>query len=180
MPQGAVAQHGPRGHRAPPQAWSSRENLGLIVLLAVGLPLILLGGGAAVVMVLTDTGQGTVATEAGAPNMIMPSREPVPNQQQAEGVASEPPGGLAGQPTGAAGQPTGAGGQPTSPAGQPTGTAGQPTLGQPAAGGVTSGPTSGFGEPGPGGLAGQPTSVGGYPASGQPTSAAGQPTDAAG
>ncbi|MFB4275835.1 hypothetical protein ACBJ59_11120 [Nonomuraea sp. MTCD27] len=114
MRQGVAAQQGPQGHQSPPpQAWSSRENLGLIVLLAVGLPLILLGGGAAVVMVLTDTGQGTVATEAGAPNMVMPSREPVPNQQPAEGVASEPPGGLAGQPTDAAGQPTGAAGQPT-------------------------------------------------------------------
>jgi hypothetical protein len=46
----------------------------LIVLLAVGVPLLLLSGGAAVAMVLTDTGGGPVADGA---TMVMPSREPL-------------------------------------------------------------------------------------------------------
>lgn len=48
--------------------------MALIVLLAVGVPLLLLSGGAAVAMVLTDTGGGPVTDGA---IMVMPSREPL-------------------------------------------------------------------------------------------------------
>ncbi|MEV5888833.1 DUF4352 domain-containing protein [Nonomuraea fuscirosea] len=48
--------------------------MALIVLLAVGVPLLLLSGGAAVAMVLTDTGGGTVADGA---TLVLPSREPL-------------------------------------------------------------------------------------------------------
>ncbi|MEV0160920.1 DUF4352 domain-containing protein [Nonomuraea fuscirosea] len=48
--------------------------MALIMLLAVGVPLLLLSGGAAVAMVLTDTGGGPVTDGA---IMVMPSREPL-------------------------------------------------------------------------------------------------------
>jgi hypothetical protein len=65
----------PPGHHAADEPLSSRrENLGLILLLVIGLPVLLLGSAGAVAMVLTDTGQGTVATEADdRPEMTVPS-----------------------------------------------------------------------------------------------------------
>lgn len=55
-----------------------RRNIGVILLLAVGLPLLLLGGCAAVVLVLADAGPGreAVVTEADAPVQVGPSEQP--------------------------------------------------------------------------------------------------------
>jgi hypothetical protein len=49
------------------------------VLLVVGLPLLLLGGCAAVVLVLADAGQRAVVTEADPPAQVVPSRQPESN-----------------------------------------------------------------------------------------------------
>ncbi|MEU8360495.1 DUF4352 domain-containing protein [Nonomuraea sp. NPDC048882] len=61
------------------------------MLLAVGVPLLLLSGGAAVAMVLTDTGGGPVADGA---TMVMPSREPLgdPPAQDTTDPATGPAG----------------------------------------------------------------------------------------
>ncbi|MEV0997988.1 DUF4352 domain-containing protein [Nonomuraea sp. NPDC050202] len=94
---------------APP---SPRDNLPLVVLLAVGVPLLLLGACAAVVMVLTDTGRPAVLADSDGPNMVI-TQEPLPSEPPAAGDA--------------AGQPT------ADPAGQlpPVDPAGQPGIGQP-------------------------------------------------
>ncbi|MGP4095486.1 DUF4352 domain-containing protein [Nonomuraea sp. KM90] len=67
-----------------------RSNLGLILTLAIGVPLLLLGGCAAVVLVLAPTSREAVVTEAGSPNAVMPSSQP-PAEQAQEQPAQEQP-----------------------------------------------------------------------------------------
>lgn len=82
----------PQVPRVPPQEppGSPRDAVALVVLLAVGVPLLLLGAGAAVVMVLTDTGRSTPAVEADAPNMVMPSRDPLASPGTGDPAAQPP------------------------------------------------------------------------------------------
>ncbi|MFC5822317.1 DUF4352 domain-containing protein [Nonomuraea insulae] len=69
--------------------------MGLIVLLAVGVPLLLLGGCAAVVMVVfSDAGSSreSVVTEADSPNMVLPSSGPASGPLAVEdGTAQQEP-----------------------------------------------------------------------------------------
>ncbi|MFD0472722.1 hypothetical protein ACFQ0B_33825 [Nonomuraea thailandensis] len=77
--------HGP-AHQEPVAAPPSpRDNLPLIVLLAVGVPLLLLGACAAVVMVLTDDGRPAVLADADGPNMVI-TTEPLPSEPPATGT----------------------------------------------------------------------------------------------
>ncbi|WP_052422885.1 DUF4352 domain-containing protein [Nonomuraea candida] len=96
--------HGP-GHLSPDDLppRSARDVNALVALLAVGVPLLLLGGVAALVMVLTDTGRSTVITEAGGPNMIMPSRDALPGDPPADAAGQGTDPGLAVQPPPAGG-----------------------------------------------------------------------------
>ncbi|MEU4231578.1 DUF4352 domain-containing protein [Nonomuraea sp. NPDC026600] len=102
QPQDPYGQSGPQqpyGYGGPPPQYGygyqpptsppppPRRNVGLIVLLAVGLPLMLLGGCAALVVVLGDTGRDVVVTEADSPNMVLPSREPASKQPTEEATA---------------------------------------------------------------------------------------------
>ncbi|MET8863085.1 DUF4352 domain-containing protein [Nonomuraea sp. NPDC004580] len=71
----------PTYHRpayGPPPA-TRDDNLPLIVLFVVGLPMLLFGGGAALALVLTDTGGGPSPSSA---TMVMPSREPLADAQE--------------------------------------------------------------------------------------------------
>lgn len=71
-PQYGYGYQPPTSPPPPPR----RSNLPLILTLAVGLPLLLLGGCAAVVLVLADSGRDAVVTKADSPNMVMPSKVP--------------------------------------------------------------------------------------------------------
>ncbi|MFF4617346.1 DUF4352 domain-containing protein [Nonomuraea jabiensis] len=73
----------------PPPQPPRRSNIGLILLLAVGVPLLLLGGGCAVLLVVADTARDAVVTEADSPNMRMPSKEPEASQPAATAPAQE-------------------------------------------------------------------------------------------
>ncbi|MEV1167412.1 DUF4352 domain-containing protein [Nonomuraea sp. NPDC049784] len=68
-----------------------RRNTGLIVLLAVGIPLLLLGGCAAVGLVLFDSSKDRVVTEADSPVARMPSKQPEANQPPATEPAQQQP-----------------------------------------------------------------------------------------
>lgn len=85
QPQYGYGYQPPTSPPPPPR----RSNVGLIVLLAVGVPLMLLGGCAALVVVLGDTGRNAVVTEADSPNAVMPSREPASKQPTQEAKAEE-------------------------------------------------------------------------------------------
>ncbi|MEV0621136.1 DUF4352 domain-containing protein [Nonomuraea sp. NPDC050404] len=124
--------YGPVGYPPPQPSKSSRDAL--VVLLAIGVPLLLLGGVAAVVMVLTDTGRSSVITEADGPTMVMPSSEPLSSPPVQGDPAIQPPVDAAGQGTTAdlAVQPPPAGG-----ASQPAVVGG---ASQPAAGGSSQPP----------------------------------------
>jgi hypothetical protein len=80
QPQYGYGYQPPTSPPPPPR----RSNLPLILTLAVGLPLLLLGGCAAVVLVLADTGRDAVVTEADSPNMVIPSKEPATSAPPAE------------------------------------------------------------------------------------------------
>jgi hypothetical protein len=80
QPQYGYRYQPPTSPPPPPR----RSNLPLILTLAVGLPLLLLGGCAAVVLVLADTGRDAVVTEADSPNMVIPSKEPAASAPPAE------------------------------------------------------------------------------------------------
>lgn len=77
---------------SPPLPPPRRSNTGLIVLLAVGIPLLLLGGGCAVLLVMADAAKNAVVKEADPPNMVLSPKEPIasqpaatePTQQQAQ------------------------------------------------------------------------------------------------
>jgi uncharacterized protein DUF4352 len=84
QPQYGYGHQPPTGPPPPP-----RRNVGLIVLLTVGVPLMLLGGCAALVVVLSDTGRDAVVTEADSPNKVLPSREPA-SKQPTEEAKQEP------------------------------------------------------------------------------------------
>lgn len=84
QPQYGYGYQPPTGPPPPP-----RRSVGLIVLLAVGVPLILLGGCAAVVFVLGDTGRDAVVTEVDSPNVAAPSREPTSNPPTVEAQTQE-------------------------------------------------------------------------------------------
>lgn len=83
-PQPQYGYQPPTGPPPPP-----RRNVGLIVLLAVGIPLFLLGGCAALVVVLSPTGRDAVVTEVDSPNLVLPSRAPTSNQPTEEAKAEE-------------------------------------------------------------------------------------------
>ncbi|TMR09008.1 DUF4352 domain-containing protein [Nonomuraea turkmeniaca] len=90
---GPQPQYGYQPPTSPPPS-PRRSNVGLIVLLAVGIPLLLLGGCAAVALVLVDTGREAVVTEADSPNMVMPSKEPsasAPPAENSEAAKEEQP-----------------------------------------------------------------------------------------
>lgn len=101
QPQQPYGQSGPQpqygyGHQpptSPPPQPPHRSNVGLIVLLAIGIPLLLLGGCAAVGLVLVDSSRDRVVTEAdsGSPNMVMPSKQPEANHPPATEPAQEQP-----------------------------------------------------------------------------------------
>lgn len=84
QPQYGYGYQPPTGPPPPP-----RRNVGLIVLLAVGVPLLLLGSCAAVVLVLAPTGRDAVVTEADSPSKVLPSREPASKQPTGEAKAEE-------------------------------------------------------------------------------------------
>lgn len=85
QPYGYPPQHGygyqpPTSPPPPP-----RRNLGLILTLAIGIPLLLLGGCAAVVLVLSDAGgRESIVTEADSPNVVVPTRAPDSSAPPAE------------------------------------------------------------------------------------------------
>ncbi|MER7500434.1 DUF4352 domain-containing protein [Nonomuraea pusilla] len=62
------------GYQQPPPP--KRSNIGLILVLAIGIPLILLGGCGAVVLIVGDSTRDSVVTEADSPNAVMPSKQP--------------------------------------------------------------------------------------------------------
>ncbi|MEV4804567.1 DUF4352 domain-containing protein [Nonomuraea sp. NPDC049421] len=70
----------------PPPA-TRNDNLPLIVLFVVGLPMLLFGGGAALALVLTDTGGGPSPSSA---TMVMPSREPLADAQETTPAQTDP------------------------------------------------------------------------------------------
>ncbi|MEV4472560.1 DUF4352 domain-containing protein [Nonomuraea sp. NPDC049504] len=70
----------------PPPA-TRNDNLPLIVLFVVGLPMLLFGGGAALALVLTDTGGGPSPSSA---TMVMPSREPLADAQETTPAQNDP------------------------------------------------------------------------------------------
>ncbi|TMR94342.1 DUF4352 domain-containing protein [Nonomuraea basaltis] len=86
-PQPAHPGYGYQPPTSPPPP--PRRNIGLIVLLAVGVPLLLLGGCAAVVLVLsgTVTSREALVTEADSPNMVLPSGGPASSAPAAESTA---------------------------------------------------------------------------------------------
>lgn len=84
QPQHGYGYQPPTGPPPPP-----RRNTGLILLLAIGIPLLLLGGCAAVVLVLADTGREAVVTEADSPNLVLPSRQPEPTAPASSAAAEE-------------------------------------------------------------------------------------------
>lgn len=72
QPQQPYGHSGPHyggyGYPPPPPPPPRRSNTGLIVLLAVGVPLMLLGGCAAVLVAFSNSGRETVVTEADPPS----------------------------------------------------------------------------------------------------------------
>ncbi|KAB8194446.1 DUF4352 domain-containing protein [Nonomuraea phyllanthi] len=78
----------PTGPPPPP-----RRNVTLIVLLAVGIPLLLLGGCSAIVLVLADAGRDAVVTGADSPNLVLPTREPASSAQPADEPTTQPSDG---------------------------------------------------------------------------------------
>lgn len=97
-PQQPYGHSGPQqqpygyGYQPPtsPPPPPRRSNLPLILALAIGIPLLLLGGCAAVVLVLADSGRDAVVTEADSPTMVMPSKEPASSALPAEEQSSPP------------------------------------------------------------------------------------------
>ncbi|MEV5327947.1 DUF4352 domain-containing protein [Nonomuraea fastidiosa] len=87
-------------HHGPPTA-PRNENLPLIVLLVVGLPLLLAGGGASLAIVLTEDGGPDTR---GSATMVMPSREPLAGTQE-PGPAQSFHDPAQAQPTDPAAQP---------------------------------------------------------------------------
>ncbi|MFB4275721.1 DUF4352 domain-containing protein [Nonomuraea sp. MTCD27] len=81
------------GYQPPtPPPPPKRSNLGLILALAIGIPLLLLGGCAAVVLVLADSGgRESIVTEADSPNMTVPSRAPGSSPPAAVENTTAPP-----------------------------------------------------------------------------------------
>jgi uncharacterized protein DUF4352 len=80
------------GYQPPPPP--KRSNVGLILALVIGIPLLLLGGCAAVVLVLSDTGgRESIVTEADAPSVVVPTRAPesgAPAVQEETAAAEQP------------------------------------------------------------------------------------------
>ncbi|TYB63868.1 DUF4352 domain-containing protein [Nonomuraea sp. PA05] len=115
---------------APPP--SPPDNRPLVLLLAAGVPLLLLGACAAVVMVLTDTGRPSVLTGSEGATMVI-TQEPLPSEPPAAGDAvGQPPADPWAQlpPADTSGQPGTDQAGITPPTGQPA--YGQPSPGQPA------------------------------------------------
>ena len=83
------------GYQPPAPPPPRRSNTALILVLAIGIPLLLLGGCAAVVLVLADSGgRDRIVTEADAPSVVVPTRAPesgAPTVQQETAAATEPP-----------------------------------------------------------------------------------------
>ncbi|MGR6916956.1 DUF4352 domain-containing protein [[Actinomadura] parvosata] len=139
------------GHLEPVPPPSPRDNRALVVLLAIGVPLLLLGACAAVVMVLTDTGKSAVLTSTGGPNMVMPTRDPLVSDPPAPGdavgdAAGDAVGDAVGDPAGMPTADTLGQLQPTDPANpanqaNPANPADRAGLGQPGSG------QSGVGQP---------------------------------
>ncbi|MBF8186346.1 DUF4352 domain-containing protein [Nonomuraea sp. K274] len=94
---GPQPQHPGYGYQPPtsPPPPPPRRNLGLILALAIGIPLMLLGGCAAVVLVLSDTGgRESIVTEADSPNVAAPTRAPdssAPAAEEDRAAATEQP-----------------------------------------------------------------------------------------
>ncbi|MFI7454697.1 DUF4352 domain-containing protein [Nonomuraea sp. NPDC049714] len=68
----------------------------------MGLPLLLLGGCAAVVLVLADAGQRAVVTEADPPAQVVPSRQPESNAVPSAEPTEDPESAAEAQPSTAA------------------------------------------------------------------------------
>ncbi|NJP92772.1 DUF4352 domain-containing protein [Nonomuraea sp. FMUSA5-5] len=105
------------GYLEPVPPPSPRDNRALVVLLAIGVPLLLLGACAAVVMVLTDTGKSAVLTGTGGPNMVMPTQDPLASDPPAaDDAAGDAAGDAVGDPAGLPSADTLGQLQPTNPA----------------------------------------------------------------
>lgn len=93
QPYGSGPQYPPGyGYQAPSPPPPRRSNVGLIVILAVGVPLLLLGGCAAVILMVGDasTQREALVTTADPPNMVMPSHAPLSSAPSAEAAKEEP------------------------------------------------------------------------------------------
>jgi hypothetical protein len=75
----------PTGPPPPPP----RRNTGIILLLAIGIPLLLMAGCTAVVLVMADTGKDAVVTEADT-TFAVPSSEPATSAPAKEPAKQEP------------------------------------------------------------------------------------------
>lgn len=88
QPQQPYGYSGPQPQygygQPPPPPPPPRRNVGVILLLAIGLPLLLLGSCAAVFVVLADAGTDTVTTEPDSPILVAPSRVPASSAPAAE------------------------------------------------------------------------------------------------
>jgi hypothetical protein len=90
QPQHPYGQSGPQpqyGYGQPPTP-PPRKNVGVILLLAIGLPLLLLGSCTAVVVVLGDAGKPSVVTEPESPILAAPSRVPASSAPAAKETAA--------------------------------------------------------------------------------------------
>lgn len=90
QPQPGYGYQPPTGPPPPP-----RRNTGLILLLAIGIPLLLLAGCTAVVLVIADTGRDAVVTKADSPTadttFAVPSSEPASSAPAEEPAKREDP-----------------------------------------------------------------------------------------
>ncbi|WP_052422286.1 DUF4352 domain-containing protein [Nonomuraea candida] len=86
QPYGHGHSSGPHpgyGYQPPTPPPPKRSNTGLILALAIGIPLLLLGGCAAVVLVVANPGRETIVTEADAQrDRVLPSSAPTKVQEQ--------------------------------------------------------------------------------------------------
>lgn len=78
------------GYQPAPSPPPRRSNTGLILSLAIGIPLLLLGGCAAVVLVFADAGRDTIVTEADSPDRLLPSNQPTAKQSQEQPKQEQP------------------------------------------------------------------------------------------
>ncbi|SEH00353.1 protein of unknown function [Nonomuraea solani] len=112
QPQGPYGQNQPQqqpygysgpqpgyGYQPPAPPPPPRRNIGLIILLAVGIPLLLMGGCAAIVLVAADTGREAVVTTADPPNAVLPSKLPESSAPVDKAVETQPAEQPVEQPT---------------------------------------------------------------------------------